>query len=223
MVAACIHAGEAAPASAIDPITITSDRGDVNSDWCSGGSACAIDMAALRGSAKGSARGPQLIGAIPLNLHLPDDAAGKVEIRAEITADSRLITARLELDVRGAASGIALASAPPIVHHHATPEDDDRDIAIIPARTFDSQQWETSFPSGGASASAPFLVVGAAAGIEVVAAEPLGIWRTFEFRVRVTDGDGNPVADGTPVWWEARTQPAGRPKCTRSGRDHAAG
>ena len=260
--------GAPSAASAIDSITITANRGDVNSDWCSAGSACAIDLAALRESAKGSARGPQLIGAIPLNLHLPDDAAGKVEITAQITADSRLITARLELDVRGAASGIALASMPPIVHHHATPEDDDRDIAIIPARAFDSRQRETPFPSGGvreirnpagdaidagivvtelcpsgrtacsyriqvtaprsdpldlgrytlrisaggASASALFLVVGAASKIEVVAAEPLGIWRTFDFRVRVADGDGNPVADGTPVWWEARTRnPPGGP------------
>ena len=259
--------GRPAAASAISSITISTTGGELDSNWCSAGRACTIDMTALRESAKGSERGPQLIGAIPLNLRLPDDA-GKVEVAAAITAASRLITAQLTLDVRGGAERLRLGQELPIVHHHATPEDDDRDIAIIPARAFDALQQAAPLPSGGvrevrnpagnvvdagivvtefcpsgrtacsyrvqvtaaranpielgrytlrisaggASASAGFLVVGPASGIEVVAAEPLGIYRSFDFRVRVTDGEGNPVADGTPVWWEARTRnPPGGP------------
>ena len=259
--------GQPSAASAISSITISTTGGELDSDWCSAGRACTIDMTALRESAKGSERGPQLIGAIPLNLRLPDDA-GKVEVAAAITAASRLITAQLTLDVRGGAERLRLGQELPIVHHHATPEDDDRDIAIIPARAFDALQQAAPLPSGGvrevrnpagnavnagivvtelcpsgrtacsyrvqvtaarsepielgrytlrisaggASASAGFLVVGPASGIEVVAAEPLGIYRSFDFRVRVTDGEGNPVADGTPVWWEARTRnPPGGP------------
>lgn len=259
--------GRPSAASAISTITITASGGELDSDWCSAGRACAIDLAALRESAKGSERGPQLIGAIPLSLRLPDEA-GKVEITAAITADSRLITAELVLDVRGATERLRLGQELPIVHHHATPEGDDRDIALISARAFDALEQAAPLPSGGirevfdpagnavvagivvtelcpvgrtacsyrvqvtapradpielgrytlrisasgASASAGFLVVGPASGIEVVAAEPLGIWRTFDFRVRVTDGEGNPVADGTPVWWEARTRnPPGGP------------
>ena len=259
--------GEPADASAISSITISASGGELDSDWCSAGRACVIDMAALRESAKGSERGPQLIRAIPLDLRLPVDA-GRVEVTAAITSASRLITARLALDVRGAAQRLRLGQDLPIVHHHATPEDDDRDIAIIPARAFDALEQAAPLPSGGirevldpagdpvgagvvvtelcpvgrtacsyrvqvtaaradpielgrytlrisagaTSGSAGFLVVGPASGIEVMAAEPLGIWRTFEFRVRVTDEEGNPVADGTPVWWEARTRnPPGGP------------
>ena len=259
--------GQPAAASAISSITISTTGGELDSDWCSAGRACTIDMTALRESAKGSERGPQLIGAIPLSLRLPDDA-GKVEVTAAVTAASRLITAQLALDVRGGAERLRLGQKLPIVHHHATPEDDDRDIALIPARAFDALEQAAPLPSGGvrevrnpagnvvdagivvaelcpsgrtacsyrvqvtaaraepielgrytlrisaggASASAGFLVVGPASGIEVVAAEPLGIYRSFDFRVRVTDGEGNPVADGTPVWWEARTRnPPGGP------------
>ena len=260
--------GAPADVSAISSITIVAaGGGEIDSDWCSAGAACTFNMAALRESAEGANRGPQLIGAIPLSLRLPD-GTGTVEVTAMIATPLGTLRAKLALEVLGPAASLDLGSSLelsrrlPIVHHHATP-DDDRDVAIIPARVFDSSRQETTLPAGavreildpagntlapgramvtelcagsrtacsyrvqvtasrddplnlgryslrvsaaGISASAGFIVVGPAAGIEVIEAEPQGMMQMFDFRIRVTDDHGNPVADGTAVWWDAITR-----------------
>ncbi len=266
--------GDAADAAAIDSIIIiAAGGGQLDSDWCNASVACAFDIAALRESAKAGNRGPELIGEIPLSLRLPE-TLGNIELTATITAAGRTLRAELALEVLGTAAGLelggslALGSGLPIVHHHATPDDDDRDIAIISARASDALDRATALPiravrevfdpagnivvdgvivteqclhgrlscsyrvqvtapredplelgryalrvtADDRVASAGFIVVGPAAGIEVIGAEPKGIWQTFDFRVRVTDDQGNPVADGTAVWWDATTRsPAGGP------------
>ena len=58
----------------------------------------------------------------------------------------------------------------------------------------------------GKTARADFYIAGPAAEVVVVSAEPRGFQLPFEFRVRVLDEYGNPVADGTPVWWDATTR-----------------
>ena len=55
-------------------------------------------------------------------------------------------------------------------------------------------------------ARADFYIAGPAAEVVVVSAQPRGFQLPFEFRVRVLDRYGNPVADGTPVWWDATTR-----------------
>ena len=57
-------------------------------------------------------------------------------------------------------------------------------------------------------AAGGFHVIGEAHQIEIVSADASGLvaGERFEFIVRVLDRYGNPVPDGTPVWWHSRTR-----------------
>ena len=57
-------------------------------------------------------------------------------------------------------------------------------------------------------AAGNFHVIGDADQIEIISADASGlvIGERFQFVVRVLDRYGNPVPDGTPVWWHSRTR-----------------
>ena len=67
-------------------------------------------------------------------------------------------------------------------------------------------RYQLHVSADGKMARADFYIAGPAAEVIVVSAQPRGFQLPFEFRVRVLDEYGNPVADGTPVWWDATTR-----------------
>lgn len=276
--------GEGNPAEQEDvsAITVRTDGGNLRSDWCPRNAGCTLDMDTLRPDALAS---PALLGNIPLTLRTPAEA-GRITVTATVVSTTgELFPDTLEIGIRGPAENLdagdvgdrellrelALAGRLPLVHHHATPEDDDRDTAIFPLHAFDALVQEAIFPAvtsrildatgavrsdgfvvteqcpssdprisrlscrmvvrvvapasdplprgryrlevaagGGLRDHADFLVVGGPETIEIVGASGDGMrpGDRFDFEVLVLDDEGMPVADGTSVWWEARTRNA---------------
>ncbi len=275
--------GNTAEQEDVSAITIRTSGGALRSAYCEQQASCTLDMAALRPAATAS---PSLLGAIPLTLRTPREAGQITATAIVVAATGEAVTGELEIGVRGPAENLdagdvgdrdllrslALAGRLPLVHHHATPEDDDRDIANFPLHAFDALVQDAIFPllttqrilnaagevqsggfvvteqcplpdprisrlsckmvvrviapesnplprgryrleiaaRGGLQDYADFLVVGPAKTIEVLSASVTGRGPGdhFDFEVLVLDDDGMPVADGTSVWWEARTRNA---------------
>ena len=275
--------GNTAEQEDVSAITIRTSGGNLRSTWCERHASCTLDMAALRPAAQAS---PALLGAVPLILRTPKEAGQVTATAIVVAATGEAVTGELEIGVRGPAEDLdagdagdrdllrrlALAGRLPLVFHHATPEDDDRDIANFPLHAFDALIQDAFFPllttsrildaagelqadgfvvteqcplpdprisrlsckmvvrviapesnplprgryrlevaaRGGLQDYADFLVVGPAKTIEVLSASVTGRGPGdhFDFEVLVLDDEGMPVADGTSVWYEARTRNA---------------
>ena len=275
--------GNTAEQEDVSAITVRTTAGTLRSDWCPQHAGCTLDMAALRTEVLAD---PALFGDIPLTLHTPAEAGRLTATATVVSTQGEALTSTLEIGIRGPAENLdagdvgdrdllrrlALAGRLPLVHYHATPEDDDRDIAHFPLHAFDALVQDAIFPTvttsrilnsagevqsdgfvvteqcplpdprisrlscrmvvqvvapvsdpltrgryrleigagGNLQDYADFLVVGGPATIEVVSASTggMGPGDRFDFEVLVLDDEGMPVADGTSVWWEARTRNA---------------
>ena len=275
--------GNTAEQEDVSAITVRTTAGTLRSDWCPQHAGCTLDMAALRTAVLAD---PALFGDIPLTLHTPAEAGRLTATATVVSTQGDALTSTLEIGIRGPAENLdagdvgdrdllrrlALAGRLPLVHYHATPEDDDRDIATFPLHAFDALVQDAIFPTvttsrilnsagevqsdgfvvteqcplpdprisrlscrmvvqvvapvsdpltrgryrleigagGNLQDYADFLVVGGPATIEVVSASTggMGPGDRFDFEVLVLDDEGMPVADGTSVWWEARTRNA---------------
>ena len=134
--------GNTAESEDVSSIALTTSGGSLGSDWCATGTACALDMDALRAQAL---RTPSLIGAIPATLRTPAGPDSLSVSASAVSAAGGFFTATLEVGVRGPAVDVGVAEAVPSIHHHET--DDDRDMAEFGVRAFDELPQDTGFPT----------------------------------------------------------------------------
>lgn len=225
-----VRNGEGNPAESedISSISLITTGGSLDSDWCPAGtSGCTLDMPELRSSALAK---PSLTGAIPVNLHTPDEAGTVTVTAAVVSATAEPFEAVLDVPVRGPADAVVVGDdeTPPAVHHHATPNDD-RDVVKFDERAFDRLTQGTGFPEGmelriydsaGVRRSAGFTVseecpssdrLSCRAVVRVIA-PPSDPVPTGRYRLEASDGAGRTDAvEFLVVSGAARIEPVGRP------------